>query len=91
MKKSSYEQSAFQGAGTYAIRVQGRLSPGWEDRVAGMQVTQGGDLGEQPTTTFTGALRDQAELMGVLNTLYELHLPILSVERCDAGGPPHAP
>jgi hypothetical protein len=28
---------------------------------------------------MTGQLRDQAELTGVLNSLYELHLPILSV------------
>ena len=91
MKNSTYEQSAFQGAGTYAICVQGRLSPGWEDRVAGMRVASDRDPDDQPTTTFTGALRDQAELMGVLNTLYELHLPILSVERSAAGDPPHAP
>jgi hypothetical protein len=25
-------------------------------------------------------MRDQAQLTGVLNTLYEMHLPILSVE-----------
>jgi len=28
-----------------------------------------------------GELVDQAALAGVLNTLYELHLPVLSVER----------
>jgi hypothetical protein len=31
-------------------------------------------------TTLTGRLKDQAELSGVLNGLYELHLPILSVK-----------
>jgi hypothetical protein len=31
-------------------------------------------------TTLEGYLRDQAALFGVLNTLYELHLPVLSVE-----------
>jgi hypothetical protein len=30
--------------------------------------------------TLVGLMRDQAELAGVLNTLYELHLPLLSVE-----------
>jgi hypothetical protein len=30
-------------------------------------------------TTLTGRLKDQAELSGVLNSLYELHLPILAV------------
>jgi len=31
-------------------------------------------------TILIGQLQDQAELSGVLNTLYELHLPLLSVE-----------
>lgn len=30
--------------------------------------------------TLEGRLRDQTELSGVLNSLYELHLPILSIE-----------
>ncbi len=33
-----------------------------------------------PTTILTGNLEDQASLAGVLRTLYELHLPVLSVE-----------
>ena len=35
---------------------------------------------QESVTTLEGRVRDQAELMGVLNSLYELHLPILSVE-----------
>jgi hypothetical protein len=31
-------------------------------------------------TVLEGWLPDQAALAGVLNTLYELHLPLLSVE-----------
>lgn len=34
-----------------------------------------------PISTLLGELSDQAALMGVLNTLYDLHLPVLSVER----------
>ena len=33
------------------------------------------------TTTLTGALRDEAELAGVLDRLYALGLPLISVER----------
>jgi hypothetical protein len=33
--------------------------------------------------TLVGRIRDQAELAGVLNTLYELHLTLLSVEYLD--------
>jgi hypothetical protein len=35
---------------------------------------------QAPVTTLCGPLRDQAALLGVLNTLYDLHLPLLSVE-----------
>jgi hypothetical protein len=38
------------------------------------------DLGS-PATTLEGKINDQSALAGVLNTLYELHLPVLSVER----------
>jgi hypothetical protein len=33
--------------------------------------------------TLVGRLLDQAQLSGVLNALYEMHLPILSVEILD--------
>lgn len=32
---------------------------------------------------LVGYLRDQAVLSGVLNALYDLHLPLLSVESLD--------
>jgi hypothetical protein len=35
---------------------------------------------EAPVTTLSGRLPDQAALLGVLNTLYDLHLPLLSME-----------
>jgi hypothetical protein len=37
--------------------------------------------GNRPIATLIGSLRDQAALSGVLNELYELHLPVLNVER----------
>ena len=40
-------------------------------------------------TTLFGELSDQAALAGVLNTLYELHLPVFSVERLAAGHEGH--
>jgi hypothetical protein len=36
-------------------------------------------------TTLFGELSDQAALAGVFNTLYELHLSVLSVERLSVG------
>jgi len=39
---------------------------------------------EGPTTSkLTGKIKDQAQLMGVLNALYNLHLPIVSIQTLD--------
>ena len=35
---------------------------------------------EEPVTELVGKVRDQAELAGLLNSLYELHLTLASVE-----------
>jgi hypothetical protein len=50
-----------------------------------MTVTAGPPEAEPPVTTLLGELSDQAALAGVLNTLYELHLLVLSVDRLSAG------
>jgi hypothetical protein len=50
-----------------------------------MAITAHNEGNEASVTTLTGRLRDQAELSGVLNTLYELHLPILKVEMLERG------
>ena len=71
----------FGGPGTYRIIVLGGLSEEWSDRLAGMAITIT-SWGDAPARThLTGRILDQAELRGVLESLYELHLPILSVER----------
>jgi hypothetical protein len=40
---------------------------------------QGDD--QRPVTTLTGLLRDQGALAGVLETLYEMHLTLISVNK----------
>jgi len=65
--------------GTYTIRVQGPLDATWSDRLGGMRITVNGN-GRRAVTVLVGRLADQAALMGVLNTLYELGLPLLSVD-----------
>ena len=65
---------------TYRIKVQGILDDSWSDRLAGMTITTSSQGDQAPVTTLVGLLRDQAELSGVLNTLYELHLSLLAVE-----------
>jgi len=77
--------SGFDSPATYRIGVQGRVPARWRDRLEGMIVAERSPEAESPVTTLLGELADQAALAGVLNTLYELHLPVLSVERLSAG------
>ena len=65
---------------TYQIRVQGLLNQSWSDRLGGMTIDVTGEDSDAPVTTLSGRLLDQAALCGVLNTLYDLRLPLLSVE-----------
>jgi len=75
---------------TYRIEVEGVLEEIWTDSVAGMRVSSRKRADQSAVTTLTGRLKDQAMLTGVLNGLYELHLPILSVKILteDDGDPP---
>jgi hypothetical protein len=66
--------------GRYRIQVEGHLEEKWSDRLGGMGVATAKLEGQRTVTTLVGRLRDQAELTGVLNSLYDMHMPILSVE-----------
>ncbi len=81
---SSAGNLTFDGPAAYRICVQGRVPARWSDRLEGMAITVETPGGGVSVTTLEGVLGDQASLAGVLNTLYELHLPVLSVE-CLAG------
>ena len=71
---------SFDRPGKYRIRVQGFLNETWTERLGGMSITTSSQGSQGQVTTLVGRLRDQAELSGVLNTLYEQHLTLLSVE-----------
>jgi hypothetical protein len=70
------------------IRVVGTLDPRWSERLGGLRVHATGR--SYPVTELSGPLRDQAALFGVLTTLYDLGLPLLSVDCHAAQGPPSA-
>lgn len=64
----------------YRITVQGWLDGSWSDRLSGMHIEVKIPENKIPMVILNGRLKDQAELLGVLNNLYELRLPIVSVE-----------
>ena len=65
---------------TYCIRVAGFLEQNWSDRLAGLEIVPDEGQGRKAITTLSGRLIDQAALFGVLNALYDMRLPLLSVE-----------
>ena len=65
---------------SYRIRVRGRLDVCWSDRMGGMRISPTFGPDGDAETMLEGWFEDQAALEGVINTLYELHLPLLSVE-----------
>jgi len=67
----------------YRIEIEGDLDESLSERLGGMCITKRKREDRTTVTTLKGRLRDQAELTGVLNSLYELHLPLLSVEILD--------
>ncbi len=66
---------------TYEIRVRGKIKAGWSNRMEGMTISLEARPDGTTETTLVGELRDQASVMGVLKTLYELHLELVSVSR----------
>ena len=70
----------FDSSSIYAIRVAGRLDKSWADRLGGLAIDcVEKDENDQSITTLKGCLPDQAALLGVLNTLYNLNYPLLFV------------
>jgi len=74
------ETSLFHRPGTYCICVQGVVSDNWGDYLQGMDIEIDRTEDGMTATTLAGELVDQAALLGVLNVLYNWHLPVLSVE-----------
>ena len=71
----------FGGPARYRIVIQGLLEDSWSERLAGLAI-RAIDRGDRMAhTALEGPIRDQAELNGVIETLYGLHLPIVKVER----------
>ena len=75
---------AFDRPGNYRIRVLGVLDECFSERLGGLRISQHSQNdNDEAITELVGQVRDQAELAGLLNSLYELHLTLRSVEYID--------
>lgn len=62
---------------TYQIRIKGLLHDRWADWFNGLTLTRIDD-GE---TVLTAVVPDQAALRGIINGIWDLNLPIISIAR----------
>lgn len=75
------DQFALDKPALYRIQVNGMLDGRWSKRMSGMHIAHPDHPAGQ--TILTGELVDQADLFGVLNSLYTLGLFLLRVEYID--------
>ena len=66
-------------AGNYQVVIAGRLDKGWEDWFNGTQDQLESSRPGSPITTLNCHVRDQSELLGVLNRLNSLNFPIIGL------------
>ena len=64
----------------YCIRVAGYLDKNWSNRLGGLEINVNKQQGMPAVTTLSGSIIDQASLFGVLKALYDMRLPLISVE-----------
>jgi hypothetical protein len=85
-----YQEIAMMGDGVdahdhkvYQIRVQGRLDMRRSHRFEGMTMRLERGSDDALVTTLTGTVADQARLRGILSTLWDLNLTLLSAIRIE--------
>ncbi|HWZ17453.1 MAG TPA: hypothetical protein VNW73_01515 [Ktedonobacteraceae bacterium] len=83
MEKYRPGASMFEPA-TYRISILGTLDKKWSDYCGGMTIEHDLALNQYPMTTLTGQLIDQSALIGVLNSLFDMGCPIISLECVEA-------
>ena len=69
----------------YRIRIQGILDKNLSDYYGGMTIEHEGDHKQSAMSILIGKVADQSALIGVLNALFDIGYPILSVEYLEAG------
>ena len=80
MAMKMIDYPTMSGPAIYRIRVRGRLDDELSGRLEGMHIESLARDDGKAESVLEGRLIDQAALAGVLNKLYELHLPVMAVD-----------
>ncbi len=69
----------FQKPAIYKIKVEGILKENWIKNFQGLRINIDRSLSGKPISVITGQINDQSALAGLLDTLYNFNMTILSV------------
>ena len=79
MNRESQKEPGMTTSSIYQIIVKGMLSEHWTDWFNGTLIHFENNVEGKPHTELTCKVRDQSELLGILNRLSSLNLPLLPV------------
>lgn len=63
----------------YKIVVQGKIDDKLSESILDLQVNVEKGAGQKYFSTLIGKINDQAALSGILNTMYNMHITVISV------------
>ena len=69
----------FQGSAFYRISIQGKISQSFLDQLSPIKIKEKAEL-DNIVTILSFQIKDQAELSGILNSIYEHHKSIIAIE-----------
>jgi len=70
----------FKKAAIYRIIVNGTIDKSWSARLNDMQITTEKNSRKETFTSLVGKINDQTALSGILTTLYDMHMTLISVK-----------
>jgi hypothetical protein len=79
MENKSQKDQSKSSSEIYQIKVKGKLDAYWAETFNGTTLSMAYDVENPPNTILMLQVRDQSELLGILNRLHGINLLILQV------------
>jgi len=79
MKPEKKKDINFNKKAIYKIVVDGVLSEDYSNRFTDMQIKVIREMEQRPSSTLIGEIKDQSDLSGILNSLYDMQFTVISV------------
>ncbi len=73
-------QYSLAAPATFELQLLGYLDASWSEELEGAQIDHASLSDESPVTIVTARVIDQAALTGIVNRLYGLGFPLISIE-----------